>query len=59
MVHREISRMINQDFDDLKARNPKAYRESEQEYARFQQKVNFRVAMSRVPGHVREAERQQ
>jgi len=57
MVHREISQKINQDFDDLKIRNPKAYRESEEEYRRFQQKVNFRVAMSKVPGHIREGER--
>ncbi len=59
MVHREISEKINQDFDDLKVRNPKAYRELEAKYRRLEQEANFRVSMSRVPGHIREAERQQ
>jgi hypothetical protein len=53
--HKEISRKINQDLDDLKVRNPEQYRKIEEDYRRLQQKANFEVSMS--PTHIRRSER--
>lgn len=55
MTHREISQRINQDFDDLKARNPQKYHELEGKYRRLQAEANYAVSQS--PIHVRRAER--
>lgn len=57
MTHKEISQKIDQDFDDLQARNPKKYKELEDKYRRLQNETNFAVSQSPVPEHVRKAER--
>lgn len=56
MSHGEISQKVNRNFDDLKVRDPKKYRELEEKYRRFEHETSFAVAMS-PPGHVRRAER--
>ncbi|OLE76961.1 hypothetical protein AUG19_01800 [archaeon 13_1_20CM_2_54_9] len=57
MTHRETSDRINQNFDDLKVRAPEKYRELEEEQRRLEHKTSFAVAMSKISGHVRRAER--
>jgi len=46
MTHRDISRRINQDLDDLKVRNPKKYDEIENRYRRLELEANFLVSQS-------------
>lgn len=46
MTHREISKEINQDFDDLKVRNPTKYHELERKYRRLELEANFAVSQS-------------
>ena len=55
MVHKEILKNLNQDLDDLKVRNPKAYHEIENELKRLEAKANFDVSMS--PVGIRDMER--
>lgn len=57
MTHKDITRRIDQDFNDLKVRNPEKYRELEGKYRRLQDEANTAVALSPVPAHVRRAER--
>jgi hypothetical protein len=57
MTHRETSERINQNFDDLKVRSPEKYKELEEDQKRLEHKTSFAVAMSKIPGHVRRAER--
>jgi hypothetical protein len=50
MTHRaeRIGERIDQNLDDLEARNPKMARELEAEYRRLEHKSSFAVAMSPV-----------
>ena len=61
MTHRseQLGRRIDQNLDDLEVRNPKTAKQLEEKYRRLAHETNFAVSMSRVPGHIREAERQQ
>ncbi len=46
MTHRDISRRINQDLDDLQVRDPKKYDEIEKRYRRLELEANFAVSQS-------------
>ena len=46
MTHRDISRRINQDLDDLQVRDPKKYDEIERRYRRLELDANFYVSQS-------------
>lgn len=55
MTHKEVLGNLKQDLDDLKVRNPKAYREIENDLKRLEAKANFDVSMS--PIGIRDMER--
>ena len=48
MVHGEILSRLNQDLDDLKVRNPKAYENIEKRLRRLEAEANFDVATSPI-----------
>ncbi len=48
MTHRDISRRINQDLDDLKVRNPRAYGGIEKRLRRLELDASFAVSQSPV-----------
>lgn len=50
MTHREISREVNADFDDLKVRDPNKYEQREREYKLFKAKLGFDVATAPTMG---------
>ena len=48
MTHGEDLPDIGRNLDDLKVRNPKAYRQFDQEVRRLKHKTSFAVSMSPV-----------
>jgi hypothetical protein len=48
MTHREITRLLNQDLDDLKVRNPKEYERIENKLRRLEIEASFDVSQSPV-----------
>jgi len=56
MTHAEILEERKKLLDDLKSRDPDAYKEQEKREKVENMRLGFKVAMS-PPGHVRRAER--
>lgn len=55
MTHREITKLLNEDLDDLKVRNPNEYRRIENKLRRLEIEASFDVSQS--PIGIRQMER--
>jgi len=48
MTHRDITRLLNQDLDDLKLRNPSEYERIEKRLRRLEIEASFDVSQSPI-----------
>ncbi len=48
MTHKTVLKALNQDLDDLQARNPEQYRSRERELRLLERKANLDVALSPI-----------
>jgi len=48
MTHQQIERLLNQDLDDLKVRNPQRYQELEKQLRLLQLKASLAVSASPI-----------